>query len=112
MLKNPALSHRAASSRIAKHSAQPMCLRGLVPEGLGITLLPEQIMISAITPSNHGKNILYLHTRDITKEDQSKFSFATRFYLSYIRGVDYKGLNGSVTSVIYHMAWNIGCIRK
>jgi hypothetical protein len=63
-------------------------------------------MISAITPSNHGKNTLYLHTRDITKEDQeqSKSSFATRSYLSYIRGVDYKGLNGSVTSTIYHIA--------
>jgi hypothetical protein len=28
----------------------------------------EYTMISAITPSNHGKNTLYLHTRDITKE--------------------------------------------
>jgi hypothetical protein len=71
-------------------------------------------MISAITPTNHGKNILYLHTRDITKEDQeqSKSSFATRSYLAYIRGVDYKWLNGSVTSMICHMAWNIGCIRR
>jgi hypothetical protein len=71
-------------------------------------------MISAIIHSNHGKNTLYLHTRDITKEDQeqSKSSFATRSYLSYIRGVDYKGLNGSVTSTIYHMAQNIGCIRR
>jgi hypothetical protein len=42
--------------------------------------------IRAITLSNHCKNTLYLHTRDITKEDheQSKSSFATRFYLSYI----------------------------
>jgi hypothetical protein len=66
----------------------------------------EYTMISAIIVSNHGKNTLYLHTMDITKEDQeqSKFSFATGFYLSYIRGVDYKGLNGSVTFVIYHMA--------
>jgi hypothetical protein len=49
-------------------------------------------MISAITPNNHGKNILYLHTRDITKEDQEqrKSFFATRSYLSNIRGVDYK----------------------
>jgi hypothetical protein len=71
-------------------------------------------MISVITHSNHGKNNLYLHTSDITKEDQeqSKSSFATRSYLSYIRGVDYKGLNGSVTSMIYHMAQNIGCIRR
>jgi hypothetical protein len=71
-------------------------------------------MISAITPSNHGQNTLCLHTRDITKEDQeqSKSSFATRSYLSYIRGVDYKGLNGSVTSTIYHMARNIGCIHR
>jgi hypothetical protein len=67
-----------------------------------------------ITSSNHGKNILYVHTRDITKEDQeqSKSFCATRSYLSYIRGVDYKGLNGSVTSMTYHMAWNIGCIRR
>jgi hypothetical protein len=71
-------------------------------------------MISAITLNNHGKNTLYLHTRDINKKDQeqSKSSFATRSYLSYIRSVDYKGLNGSVTSVIYHMARNIGCIRR
>jgi hypothetical protein len=76
--------------------------------------MSEYIMISAITPSNHGKNTLYLHTRDITKEDQeqSKSSFATRSYLSHIQGVDYKGLNGSGTSVIYHMARNIRCIRR
>jgi hypothetical protein len=56
----------------------------------------------------------YLHIRDITKEDQeqSKSSFVTGFYLSYIQGVDYKGLNGSVTPAIYHMARNIGCIRR
>jgi hypothetical protein len=71
-------------------------------------------MISAITLSNHGKNTLYLHIRDITKEDQeqSKSSFVTRSYLSDIRGVDYKGLNGSVTSAIYHMVRNIGCIPR
>jgi hypothetical protein len=41
------------------------------------------------------------------------FSFVTRSYLlTYIRGVNYKGLNGSVTSVIYHMAQNIGCICR
>jgi hypothetical protein len=76
--------------------------------------MSEYAMISAITLNNHGKNTLYLHTRDITKKDQeqSKFSFATGSYLSYIRGVDYKELNGSVTSVIYHMARNIGCIRR
>jgi hypothetical protein len=47
---------------------------------------------SAITPSNHGKNTSYLHTRDITKKDQeqSKTSFTTRSYLTYIRGVDYR----------------------
>jgi hypothetical protein len=46
-------------------------------------------MISAITLSNHGKNTLYLLTKDITKEDQeqSKSFFATWSYLSYIRGV-------------------------
>jgi thiaminase len=71
-------------------------------------------MISAITPSNNGKNTVYLHTRDIAKEDQeqTKPSFATRSYLSYIRGVDYKGLYGSVTFVIYHMSRNIGCIHR
>jgi hypothetical protein len=76
--------------------------------------MSEYTMISAITLSNHGKNTLYLHTRDITKEDQeqSKSSFAIRSYLSYIQGVDYKGLNGSVTFAIYHMARNIGCIRR
>jgi hypothetical protein len=74
----------------------------------------EYTMISAITLSNHVKNTLYLQTRDITKEDQeqSKSSFETRSYLSYIRGVDYKGLNRSVTSAIYHMAQNIGCIHR
>jgi hypothetical protein len=39
-------------------------------------------------------------------------SFITRSYLSYIREVDYKGLNMSVTPVIYHMAQNIECIRR
>ena len=29
--------------------------------------------------------------------------------MTYIRGVDYKGLNGSVTSTIYHTTQNIGC---
>jgi hypothetical protein len=67
--------------------------------------MSEYTMISAITLSNHGKNTLYLHTMDITKEDQEqrKSSFAIGSYLSYIRG-DYKGLNGSITSTIYHMA--------
>jgi hypothetical protein len=76
--------------------------------------MSEYTMISAITLSNHGKNTLYLHIRDITKEDQeqSKSSFTIRSYLSYIQGVDYKGLNGSVTFAIYHMARNIGCIRR
>jgi hypothetical protein len=71
-------------------------------------------MISVITPSNHGKNTLYLHTRDITKEDQeqSKSSFRTMSYLAYIRGVDYKGLNRNITPAIYHMTQNIGCIHR
>ena len=30
----------------------------------------------------------------------------------YIRGVDYKGLNKSVTHAIYHMAQNTGWIRR
>jgi hypothetical protein len=76
--------------------------------------MSEYTMINAITLSNHGKNTLYLHTRDITKEDQeqSKSSFASGSYLSNIQGVDYKGLNRSVTSTIYHMARNIGCIHR
>jgi hypothetical protein len=76
--------------------------------------MSKYTMISAITPSNHGKTISYLHIRDITKEDQeqSKSSFVTGSYFSYIQRVDYKGLNGSITSTIYHMAWNIGCIRR
>jgi hypothetical protein len=76
--------------------------------------MSEYTMISAITLSNHGKNTLYLHTRDISKEDQeqSKSSFATGSYLSYIWGVDYKGLNGSITFAIDHMTQNIGCIRR
>jgi hypothetical protein len=32
--------------------------------------------------------------------------------MTYIRGVDYKGLNGSVTPAIYHMTQNIECIRR
>jgi hypothetical protein len=32
--------------------------------------------------------------------------------MAYIRGVDYKGLNESVTSVIYHMTRNIECICR
>jgi hypothetical protein len=76
--------------------------------------MSEYTMIRAITPSNHDKNTLYLHTRDITKEnqEQSKSFFATRSYLSYIRRVDYNGLNGSVTVTIYHMAQNIRCIHR
>jgi hypothetical protein len=45
-------------------------------------------------------------------QEQSLISFATRSYLTYIRGVDYKGLNESVTLAVYHMARNIGCICK
>jgi hypothetical protein len=33
------------------------------------------------------------------------FSFVTRSYLSYIRGVDYKGLNGSVISAIIDISY-------
>jgi hypothetical protein len=32
--------------------------------------------------------------------------------ITYIRGVDYKGLNESITSAIYHMTQNIECIRR
>ena len=39
-------------------------------------------------------------------------SFVTRSYLyTYIRGVDYKGLNESVTSVIYHMTQKLEAKR-
>jgi hypothetical protein len=39
-------------------------------------------MISAIILSNHGKDTLYLHTRDITQEEQeqSKSSKVTKSY--------------------------------
>jgi hypothetical protein len=45
---------------------------------------------------------MYLHIRDITKEDQEQSwtPFATGFYLFYKREVDYKGLNESVTLVM------------
>jgi hypothetical protein len=59
-------------------------------------------MISVIISSNHD---IYIHTRDITKEDQEQSnitSLANRSYNSYIRGVDYEGLNGNVTSAIFH----------
>jgi hypothetical protein len=57
---------------------------------------------------------LHLCIRNITKEnqEQSKTSFATRFYLFYIWGVYYKGLNGSLTFTIYHMTRHIECIHK
>jgi hypothetical protein len=76
--------------------------------------MSEYTIISAITPSNHGKTTSYLHIRDITKKDQeqSKSSFVTGSYFSYIRGMDYKELNRSVTSVIYHMTQNIRCILR
>jgi hypothetical protein len=32
--------------------------------------------------------------------------------MAYIWGVDYKGLNGSVTSMIYHMTQNIEFIHR
>jgi hypothetical protein len=32
--------------------------------------------------------------------------------MAYIQRVDYKGLNGSVTSAIYHMTRNIECIHR
>jgi hypothetical protein len=68
--------------------------------------MSKYTIISAITPNNHRRITSYIHIRDITKEDQeqSKSSFVTGSYLSSIWGVDYKGLNGSITSVIYHMA--------
>jgi hypothetical protein len=48
---------------------------------------------------------LYLCIKNITKEnqEQSKTFFANMFCLFYIQGVDYKLLNESVTSAIYHM---------
>jgi hypothetical protein len=52
--------------------------------------------------------------RSITKEDQeqSLSLFAIGFYLFYKQGVSYKGLNGSVTSAIYHMTQSVECIRR
>jgi hypothetical protein len=37
-----------------------------------------------------------------------------KLYLSYIRRVDYRGLNKAIiaTFVIYHMVRNIGCICR
>jgi hypothetical protein len=51
---------------------------------------------------------------NITKEDQeqSLFPIAILFYVLYKRGVDYKGLNESVTSIIYHMTHSAECIRR
>jgi hypothetical protein len=53
-------------------------------------------MISAITSSNHGKTTLYLHIRDITKEDQeqSKSSFLTESYFSIFGEWTTKDLTG------------------
>ena len=60
------------------------------------------------------KLTLDLCIRNITKEDQeqSLSPFAIVFYLPYKWGVDYKGLNGSVTSVIYHMTQSAKCIYR
>jgi hypothetical protein len=61
-------------------------------------------MISAIMSSNHTKKTLYVHIRDITNkvvyEHSIKSSLATGSNLTYIQGVDYKGLNESVTFVL------------
>jgi hypothetical protein len=58
-------------------------------------------MISAIMSSNHSKKVLYLHIRDITNmvvyEHSIKSILATGSNLAYIRGVNYNGLNESVT---------------
>jgi hypothetical protein len=51
------------------------------------------------------------YLRKIKNRACSSFVTGPYFY-AYIRGVDYKGLNGSVTSVIYHMAQNIECICR
>jgi hypothetical protein len=39
-------------------------------------------------------------------------SFETRFYKSYIRGMDYIGLNRPVTPAIYHTSQHIGGIHR
>jgi hypothetical protein len=39
-------------------------------------------------------------------------SFETGFYKSYTQGMDYIGLNGSVTPVIYHMTRHVGGICR
>jgi hypothetical protein len=58
-------------------------------------------MISAIMSGNHSEKALYLRIRDITNkvvyEHSIKSTLATGSNLVYIRGVDYKGLNESVT---------------
>ena len=48
--------------------------------------------------------VFYYLIGDITKErhQQRMLSIATRSYLAYRREVDYKGLNESVTLMIYH----------
>jgi hypothetical protein len=45
-------------------------------------------------------------------ENRAFPSFVTEVHLFYRWGVDYKGLNRSVTSMISHMAWHIECIRR
>jgi hypothetical protein len=59
--------------------------------------MSEYTMISVITLSNHDKNTLYLHTRDITKKDQeqSKSSFVIRFYV--IEPTNYMKLSKKIT---------------
>jgi hypothetical protein len=53
--------------------------------------------------------------RDITKEDEelsSHFPLIVVFYRPYTQEEDYKGLNKTVTPVIYLTIRNIGCNRR
>jgi hypothetical protein len=52
---------------------------------------------------------------DITKEDiehSRHFPIIVVLCLPYTREVDYKGLNRTVTPVIYHTIRNIGCNHR
>ena len=58
-------------------------------------------MISAIISSNHSEIAIYLHIGDITNKIVYEYSIISTLVagsnLAYIRGVDYNGLNESVT---------------
>jgi hypothetical protein len=76
--------------------------------------MSEYTMISAITLSNHGKNTLYYTQGTLLRKIKTRASLPSQASPTcpIFGGVDYKELNGSVTSTIYHMARNIGCIHR